>query len=796
MGVLKQQSESIMAQIDGIKSMIERHKMSLDMLENASVSLSPISFLLDLLKHLGLGYEQIVEWLAKYIVYATPLLEMAVKGVLLTKLKSNIDCNLDPQIPKRFREDIGGCTIMPLLDDNVTGDESQQSRGIEIDLSSIDYYGLLNNSPMTDRSQYLYFGTKKYYEAEGISKKIYNYEEIVSKCLEKGISTQIITKHSEIDSVYELVRASDMNAFLWFILHKAKFLNIQDINSFITLQNNKNILSVITGETDVSVSNNIVSLGACYTQRDGSNEFSVMGMCIKNKPIYSSNQIIQETSTNNNTQKKIENTQIGSNIFNTQQQITSYEYTIVPTTNIWNGCNWYVNRAQYYNFWHPRQRDYDKEFALFRLCMKKQDGINTNKLLFTIKPAPNVILPSFDFTIYGKETEQDKWLNFKYSGSTPWTFQRLVFDKDGKQDIWGKYSVVVNTLKERKGQYNTYSLTNPINKEKISGINLHINMLTGEYNLETEGFENIKTALYECYPGFTVYEFNYDFIMGMRLFDATVITAQLIEGLTNIRLGFSVKKDVSDYKMRLSEIIKKMLETNGYETSDCLYSFSNDKFNRMQEQSELKRSQLYPFHDEIYRATKVKEVDVYSVLNEFDSSSTLEENISVVSRTLSQASVTISKEVYPEDKYSAEFNFILNAIEMITSIFVEALLTPKLLLILVINQQIMGEEMIKDMTLEKCLDAFFDVIISMIDEIIDMLIKKLLDFVLEKVKELLSSAVEILLLEQVEYYMRLLRQMLEYCAFALPKNSNMVSTLDNVNYADIDVNDKPITNEC
>ena len=158
MSVLKQQAESIMAQIDGLQTMIERHKMSLDMFENISTSVSPISFLLDLLKHLGLGYDQIVEWLASYIIYATPLLEIAIKGVLLAKLKSNIDCNLDPQIPKFLREEVGGCTVVPLFKE----DENQQldkPNGIEIDLSSIDYNGMLNNSPMSDRSQYLYFGT-------------------------------------------------------------------------------------------------------------------------------------------------------------------------------------------------------------------------------------------------------------------------------------------------------------------------------------------------------------------------------------------------------------------------------------------------------------------------------------------------------------------------------------------------------------------------------------------------------------------------------------------------------------
>ena len=84
----------------------------------------------------------------------------------------------------------------------------------------------------------------------------------------------------------------------------------------------------------------------------------------------------------------------------------------------------------------------------------------------------------------------------------------------------------------------------------------------------------------------------------------------------------------------------------------------------------------------------------------------------------------------------------------------------------------------------------------MISEIINMILKKLLDFVLEKVKLLLAAAVKLLMLEQIEYYTRLLRQMLENCAFRLPKRPLLDSTLDNVDYADIDKNDKPIENNC
>lgn len=810
MAKLSQKVKGIMAQIDAIMTMIERHELSLDMFDNIDVAISPMALLLELLRHCGVSYDDIVEWLAKYIVEMTPVIEIALKGILLAQLKSNVDCNLDPRIPAYLREEVGGCTSNPFSlfnKEGNTGDASQQERGIEIDLSSIDYYGILNNSPMSDRSQYNYFGTKKYYTVEGIEEIFYSYGEISSACLENGIDTDKIVKKSEIDSIYELVRAKDMNAFLWFILHKAKFLNTKDINQLTSggspiVNNEKSVLTVIKGTNNLLEGDNTPSVGEVYGQMIGSNQCNVMAMCIKNAPYVEPSRDKKENSTPNTKLNGTTDAEISSEIVKQQSKVKSYEYVIVPMSNIWNGCNWYVNRSLYFDFWDKKERDYDKEFALFRLGMKAMNGVTTNKLVFTIKPSPNLIVPSITVDAKINRVESKSKLEIKYTGDAPWNFFRIVFDVNGKQDFWGKYSVVVGdkvSKGDAESEYTIYQIMKPNDLTQIvEGVHLYVNKKTREYKLVTEPNQDFRTALYECYPGFTVYEFNYDFIMGMRLFDPTVIVAQLINGLTNIRLGLgaSVKTSTSMYKMRISEIVKNMLETNGYESTDCFFSFSNQQYDEMLRASELKRAQLYPFNDERYHAKHVSSEDVYSVLNEFDSKATLEENISVVNRAITNASATISEEALPEDKYNVELDFVTQGIEMLTSIFVESLLTPKLLMVFIINQKIMGTEGLENLDLEKLLDAFLGIIMGLINELIDIIIKKLLEFVMEKVEMLLEAAAKLLTLEQVDYYVRLLRQMLEQCAFALPQNPNLASTLDNVNYADIDENDKPITNEC
>ena len=52
--------------------------------------------------------------------------------------------------------------------------------------------------------------------------------------------------------------------------------------------------------------------------------------------------------------------------------------------------------------------------------------------------------------------------------------------------------------------------------------------------------ENDPKNMIECYPGLTVYEFNYDYVMSIRLFDAKSIASALFDALFNTRVGITL----------------------------------------------------------------------------------------------------------------------------------------------------------------------------------------------------------------------------------------------------------------
>ena len=289
--------------------------------------------------------------------------------------------------------------------------------------------------------------------------------------------------------------------------------------------------------------------------------------------------------------------------------------------------------------------------------------------------------------------------------------------------------------------------------------------------------------------------------MGMQLFDPAVVASQLIEMATNIAMfgtlgiNLSVNKTESAYQMRVAEIVKNIVESTAFEASDCFYSFSNEKYNDMLEKSELKRSQGYAFSDSSTHTANISLDDAYSILSEFDDNATLNENKEVITRAITTATAKITEEVLPEDRYNVKLNLVQELIKGLVLIIVESLLTPKIILLFEVNKQLMGGHD-ENLTLEDFLNTISSLITAIVVEIRDIILRELLNWALSILTELLEKLSSMLVMEQIEYYTRLMKGLLKACKIKLPSRKLLDSQLDNVDYADIDEIDKPITSEC
>lgn len=733
MASVKKMQEEAMASIDTAKALVDKVLTIMEiMVVDPSVALTfssnPIGYLIQLLKHLGVTREEIELWLTNFLVYIIPVLEISVKAILLTNLKNMISCSVDPRIPEKYRKRHNAPTDY----------NTSQEYGIDINIESIDFMDKLSINPLGK------FGSDWYFGLEGI------------------------------EDSYKFARADDMDAFLWFVIHKGKFPNSAKVSDVHTLADNMH--SMVSQPASVAPSDatllsplevmyvdnkpSSILLGNTFTYDDG----HIVSMCIDNK------------------------TDEANNIVHS---------TIVPVSDDWTSVNWYARRTDQLGKnigfgWEVNQkngntkhkgkgRDFGKERGLCNIQYLDQassdaplTGLVNNKLRFTILPRPYVHTPIL------------------LEGEAPWQFKKMLFDDKGNFDANGKFTFAEGTVSESDGG-DEIIFTTPHAEAKL-------NVKSREVTVEKP--EELAKDLMECYPGLTVFEFNYDYVMSIKLFDAKVLAHSLMESVLNMNMGLSVGLGMRHQEgtETIKEIIKNILETDDSEINDCYYAFDNTKYDSLLRKAEEKRARQERFGNVTHETGLFDSVN--DVLNEYDANAELNEQVDVLHRAITQAAVTVSEGVEESDKFDVEFNFIFDLIEALTTAIVNSILSPKVLMLLEVNQKIMGGTWEK-FTLKDLIQALRAIIVAIVKEIRDMVIQELLKLVLKALEPIIQMLASILLREQLENYADAILEIIRNCPFIWFRFSNKYkdTKLDTVDYADIDTShnkegEQPSTNKC
>lgn len=733
MASVKKMQEEAMASIDTAKALVDKVLTIMEIINvDPSIALTfsanPIGFLIQLLKHLGVTRKEIELWLTNFLVYIIPVLETAVKAILLTNLKNMISCSVDPRIPEKYRKRHRAPTDY----------NTSQEYGIDINIESIDFMDKLSINPLGK------FGSDWYFGLEGI------------------------------EDSYKFARADDMDAFLWFVIHKGKFPNSAKVSDVHTLADNMHSMvsqpasvapsdATLLSPLEVMYGDNNPSsilLGNTFTYEDG----HIVSMCIDNK------------------------TDEANNIVHS---------TIVPVSDDWTSVNWYARRTDQLGKnigfgWEVNQkngntkykgkgRDFGKERGLCNIQYLDQassdaplTGLVNNKLRFTILPRPYVHTPIL------------------LEGEAPWQFKKMLFDDKGNFDANGKFTFAEGTVSESDGG-DEIIFTTPHAETKL-------NVKSREVTVDNP--EELAKDLMECYPGLTVFEFNYDYVMSIKLFDAKVLAHSLMESVLNMNMGLSVGLGMRHQEgtETIKEIIKNILETDDSEINDCYYAFDNTKYDSLLRKAEEKRARQERFCNVTHETGLFDSVN--DILNEYDANAELHEQVDVLHRAITQAAVTVSEGVEESDKFDVEFNFIFDLIEALTTAIVNSILSPKVLMLLEVNQKIMGGTWEK-FTLKDLIQALRAIIVAIVKEIRDMVIQELLKLVLKALEPIIQMLASILLREQLENYSDAILEIIRNCPFIWFRFSNKYedTKLDTVDYADIDTShnkegEQPSTNKC
>lgn len=682
-----------LSKIDMAQAMADKVLIILDLIQSNKsypLDLNAMSFLMDILKSLGVSFDVIEEWLTNFLVYVIPVLELSTKAYILSNLKNMVGCSTDPRIPEKYRKKHKS------QDDT----DSSQERGIDIDIESIDYLDKLSISPLSDNGKGLYFGL------DGIN-----------------------------DS-YKFARADDFDAFLWFVIHKGKFPNssivkLDENNKLILGGHNttKNYKGSLLGSLEVTYNEDdpsTILLGNTFQYESG----RTISMCIDIK-------------------------------YNDKGKILNN--TIVPISDDWSSVNWYTRRANYFtkNIIGDKaskisaKRDYSKEIPICNIQYIDQGstdspviGTVNNKLRFTILPKPLVYINPKELTI-----------------------KKILFNENGDFDKNGKY-----TLSDTK-------FDEIFKKEKSKDFEFK----------EGKSKADVIRSMYECYKGLTIYEFNYDLIMGMKLFDARSIVSALFDTLQNASLGFSVGLGERHQESTdtIKEIIKNIINTDDSTVNDCYHTFSNERYNMLLSNTANKRLNRT---DKFY--------DAKQILSASLSGDTVNEE-EVLHRAITQAKVTVTEGSDGSDEYGIANNFIFSLLNNLITAIVQSLLSPKLLMVIVVNQSMMGGGKWEKFNFSNLFKALQDIIVGIVKEVKDLIIDKLWKLVATRLDPLITITSDEIVKEQLDSYADVLREIMKYAPyiFHFIGGQRQDTKIDDVDYADIDIpsennQDTPNTNNC
>lgn len=290
----------------------------------------------------------------------------------------------------------------------------------------------------------------------------------------------------------------------------------------------------------------------------------------------------------------------------------------------------------------------------------------------------------------------------------------------------------------------------------------------------------------------TVFEFNYDYIYSLKLFDSKTLVAHIVNAVLGISMNmsgrYSIYEDIIAGKV--GSIVKKIIEEDDTLIDDCYYSFSNDEYNRLLEEAVRKRNGTYTFNNE---NIDIDYTSIYDSINDISEAATLNEEVKAISNVFTDIAATAAQNgsISSKDKFTFGLDIITELLEQTVTQIVMQILSPKVVMLFKINQIIMGDiDPQSDLwgkRWETFIKNFQNVIFQAIKEIKDIIVQQMYQWLIEQLTPLMELFVSKLLLETINDYRILLKQLINFCSmgFSLGTGTKADTYIDNANYADI-----------
>lgn len=278
----------------------------------------------------------------------------------------------------------------------------------------------------------------------------------------------------------------------------------------------------------------------------------------------------------------------------------------------------------------------------------------------------------------------------------------------------------------------------------------------------------------------------------------------MLVGMLDELLGFSVSTIKShDFNFtkkiieaKLSSAMKSVIEANDMEVENCYTEFSNDDVNTMMEEMLLARYNASVYGGET-SSVRTHDIQQYiGMIDQVSASASMEGTTTNINKLVTEVTVTPGAEGSIDYGFEVKTdgNLLKKFLWAIVKPILMSLFTPQLMLLLYINFELLGlttndAKSFNAQDFGKILNFLMNKIFRMIKSIIlfikDKIIELLLVFFYEKIMPLLIKWKLILVLEYLTYWLSILKAALNCLPlykFKLPKT---ISSIDNVDYADI-----------
>lgn len=294
----------------------------------------------------------------------------------------------------------------------------------------------------------------------------------------------------------------------------------------------------------------------------------------------------------------------------------------------------------------------------------------------------------------------------------------------------------------------------------------------------------VKTGFY---VNKTIYEFNYDFIYSLKLFDSKVLVMSVLNSLLSLLRGVSLNVNLTIEQkaltVKVEQMISEAIELDDQEIDNSSFNFDNTAYDAM-----LELGNNAALSDE-------EQESLNKYISGISDAATYEEQTTTIANAISAFTydvITTEEEgetsyklgLYGSTNLKDFFNLLIK--EIVVDLVMQVL-TPKVMVLYAVNSYVMGgdiEEQFRINDWDGLLKSWVRLIINMAIQIKDIIIKELYNWVVSKISPLIKLFVEKLTLEALNYYSDLITQLIEDSS-NMPSINSTNTVIDNVNYADI-----------